>query len=87
MAAPAAPAAELWPMWVVGELRCLLVALYILNAPEGCPGAHTAHTHNGTAYTRGTYSRVHTQTPTNTNKHAVNHNVALTFNVRAGVVR
>jgi hypothetical protein len=37
-----------------------------INAPEGC--RHGTHT-NGTAYIRGTYSRVHTQTHTNTNKH------------------
>ena len=36
-----------------------------IYAPEGCQ--HGTHT-NGTAYTRGTYSRVHTQTHTNTNK-------------------
>ena len=33
---------------------------------------HTAHTHKWDGlYTRGTYSRVHTQTHTNTNTHAV----------------
>jgi hypothetical protein len=37
-----------------------------INAPEGC--RHGTHT-NGTANIRGTYSRVHTQTHTNTNKH------------------
>ena len=36
---------------------------FSINAPEGCP--HGTHT-SGTAYTRGTYSRVHTQTHTNT---------------------
>ena len=36
---------------------------YFIYAPEGCP--HGTHT-TGTAYTRGTYSRVHTQTHTNT---------------------
>ena len=38
------------------------LVLYIY-APEGCP--HGTHT-SGTAYTRGTYSRAHTQTQTNT---------------------
>ena len=33
-----------------------------MYAPEGCQ--HGTHT-NGTAYTRGTYSRAHTQTQTN----------------------
>jgi hypothetical protein len=41
--------------------------IYIcINPLEGC--RHGTHT-NGTAYIRGTYSRVHTQTHTNTNKH------------------
>ena len=42
-----------------------LYKLYIY-ASEGCP--HGTHT-GGTANTRGTYSRVHTQTHTNTYKH------------------
>ena len=47
--------------------RCIFIFLGIfINAPEGC--RHGTHT-NGTAYIRGTYSRVHTQTHTNTNKH------------------
>ena len=45
----------------------LLKTCLCINAPEGCQ--HGTHT-NGTAYTRGTYSRVHTQTHTNTNKHS-----------------
>jgi hypothetical protein len=46
-----------------------VVGRYVLNAPEGCPqGTHTS----GTAYTRGTYSRVHTQTR-NTHKHKQTH--------------
>ena len=45
-----------------------VVGRYVLSAPEGCP--HGTHT-SGTAYTRGTYSRVHTQTPTHKHKHTV----------------
>ena len=42
----------------------LAICIYLyFYAPEGCP--HGTHT-TGTAYTRGTYSRVHTQTHTNT---------------------
>ena len=48
-------AARLDPMYGIGKGRGF-------NAPEGCQ--HGTHT-NGTAYTRGTYSRVHTQTQTN----------------------
>ena len=45
----------------------MIVLRICIYAPEGCQ--HGTHT-NGTAYTRGTYSRVHTQTHTNTNKRA-----------------
>ena len=47
------------------ELRRGSSRYALINAPEGCQ--HGTHT-NGTAYTRGTYSRVHTQTHTDTNK-------------------
>ena len=40
-------------------------SLIFISAPEGC--RHGTHK-NGTAYIRGTYSRVHTQTHTNTHK-------------------
>jgi len=46
-------------------LSGITASYYFIYAPEGC--RHGTHT-NGTAYIRGTYSRVHTQTPTNTNK-------------------
>ena len=48
-------------------MRALGALGYIYLRAGGVPTRHT-HT-NGTAYTRGTYSRVHTQTHTNTNKH------------------
>ena len=42
---------------------------YVLTRRRGAD-THGTHTRtNGTAYIRGTYSRVHTQTHTNTNKH------------------
>jgi len=40
-------------------------SLIFISAPEGC--RHGTHK-NGTAYIRGTYSRVHTQTHTSTHK-------------------
>jgi hypothetical protein len=46
-------------------LSGITASYYFIYAPEGC--RHGTHT-NGTAYIRGTYSRVHTQTHTNTNK-------------------
>jgi hypothetical protein len=54
-----------------------------INAPEGC--RHGTHT-NGTAYIRGTYSRVHTQTHTNTHKHKQTHNVARQSTARTHAV-
>ena len=56
-----------------------------INAPEGC--RHGTHT-NGTAYIRGTYSRVHTQdkrsvlsylTHTNTHKHKQTHKLVCIY--------
>jgi len=53
--APERPLGSLTPVLrAIGPFFCLRI-----NAPEGC--RHGTHT-NGTAYTRGTYSRVHTQT-------------------------
>ena len=48
-----------WPTAASAAGGYLILSIY---APEGCQ--HGTHT-NGTAYTRGTYSRVHTQTQTN----------------------
>ena len=62
----------------VGQNR-LTRCMYI-NAPEGCP--HSTHT-NRTAYTRGTHSREHTQTHTNTNKHTVQKCPILNMTIRA----
>ena len=59
------------------------IIITYINAPEGC--RHGTHT-NGTAYIRGTYSRVHTQTHTNTHKHKQTHNVARQSTVRTHAV-
>ena len=56
--------------WVGGGHRCER-QLTCIDAPEGCRHAtrHTKHKRNGTAYIRGTYSKVHTDTHSHTHAH------------------
>jgi hypothetical protein len=53
-----------------GRHRCER-QLTCIDAPEGCRHAtrHTKHKRNGTAYIRGTYSKVHTDTHSHTHAH------------------